>query len=65
MVTVQDRTTMTGVDGTFRFSDLAVGDVSVALRKEGYAPGDLRLTLTAGENFFSLGMAPSTPAGGS
>lgn len=62
-VTVQARTTTTAGDGTFRFSDLAVGETAVTLRKEGYGPGDIRLTLVGGDNFFSLGMAPSAAAG--
>lgn len=58
-VTVQNRTTMTAADGMFGISDLATGETAVTLRKEGYAPGDIRLTLVAGDNVFSLGMAIS------
>jgi hypothetical protein len=58
-VTVQGQTATTAADGSFSFSGLAIGATSVTLQKDGYARGDLQLTLTAGDNFFSLGMAPA------
>ena len=57
-VTVQNKTAVTLADGSFSFSGLTVGETAVRLVKDGYVPGDLKLTLVAGDNFFSLGMAP-------
>lgn len=57
-VSVQSRTTMTGDDGMFSIGDLTPGPATVALRKTGYVPADLQLTLMPGDNVFSLGMTP-------
>jgi hypothetical protein len=56
-VTVQGKTLVTPADGTFTFSSLTTGTTAVTLMKDGYARGDLQVTLNAGDNFFSLGMA--------
>ena len=58
-VTVQGKTAVTPADGTFSFSGLTTGTTTVTLQKDGYTRGDLQVTLTAGDNFFSLGMAAS------
>lgn len=60
-VTVQNRTTMTATDGAFSISDLTPGSTNVALRKTGFLPGNLQLTLVEGTNDFSLGIVPEAP----
>jgi hypothetical protein len=56
-VTVQGRSTITAADGSFTLTGLTPGETDVSLTRDGFHRGALRVTLVAGDNFFSLGMS--------
>jgi hypothetical protein len=58
VVTAQGKTVTTSAQGNFTITDLSTGDVDVALSRTGFVRTTVRVTLTAGDNFFSLGMSP-------
>jgi hypothetical protein len=57
-VTAQGKTVVSSAQGNFTITELSTGDVDVNLSRIGYVPTTLRVTLSAGDNFFSLGMSP-------
>ena len=57
-VTAQGKAVVTSAQGNFTITELSTGDVDVNLSRSGYVRTTLRLTLNAGDNFFSLGMSP-------
>ena len=57
-VTAQGKTVVTSAQGNFTITELSTGDVDVNLSRTGYVRTTLRVTLNAGDNFFSLGMSP-------
>ena len=57
-VTAQGKTVVTSAQGNFAITDLSTGDVDVNLSRAGYVRTTARVTLNAGDNFFSLGMSP-------
>ena len=57
-VTAQGKTVVTSAQGNFTITELSTGDVDVNLSRAGYVRTTLRVSLNAGDNFFSLGMSP-------
>lgn len=43
------KSTVTGSDGSFSFADLAPGEYTINIRKEGYNPNSSKIRVTAGE----------------